>query len=155
MVMETQNRLLHLSAKAHLSNSGGCFWQPNQRRKRKMQFINYNVEFTTWTVWSAGLLVKDAITLTFTDHNTREEFTVQVMVNYSAHNPVRMTEQLHEHLDNRMLDKHEQYYYYRVERFRQNVVLPLLDELKGKHFTSVNQFIRVYNGKLPATNKGK
>ncbi len=113
-----------------------------------MQFINYNVDFTTWTVWSAGLFIKNAITLTFIHHNTGEVFNVEVMVNYTARGYVRMTEQPHKHLDNRMLNKYEEYYYNRAERFRQNVVIPLLDKLKGRHFTSVNQFIRVYNYEL-------
>ncbi len=117
-----------------------------------MQFINYNLDYTTWTVWSAGLLVKDAITLTFVHHNTGEVFFVEVMVNYSARGYGRMVEQLHERLDDRILDKHKQYYY-RVERFRQNVITPLLNELKGKHFTSINQFIRVYNKTLKKQSK--
>lgn len=112
-----------------------------------MQFINYNIEFTTWTVWSTGLSVEDAITLTFVHHNTREVFYIEVMVNYSARGYVRMTERLHRHLNNMMLDKHKRYYD-RAEKFRQNVITPLLNELKGKHFTSVNQFIRMFNNKL-------
>jgi|GEM_PF-5948541 len=110
-----------------------------------MTFINYYFNFTTWTVWTAGLLVKDAITLIFNDNKTGELITVEGVINYSARGYGRMVIQLHKRLDNRMFEKHQKYMK-RVDAYRLDVVKPALDELKGKEFKTINKFIKTYNG---------
>lgn len=109
-----------------------------------MKFITYHLDFTTWTVWSAGLLVKDAITLVFNDENSGELVYIEVMVNYSARGYGRMTRENHYYLDGRMFWKHYKYMK-GVEKYREYYVMPVLDELKGKEFKSVNAFIKEYN----------
>ncbi len=113
--------------------------------KEKMQFINYNLDYTTWTVWSAGLLVKDCITLSF---NCKERgiFYVEVVVIYSARGYGHMVEQLHTYLDDRMLAKH-MHYMTRVDNYRLEVVKPSLNELKGLDFKNIRQFIKAYNNR--------
>ena len=108
-----------------------------------MRFVKYDIKVTTWTVWTAGLLVKDAITLTFEDNNTGEVLTVKVVVNYSARGYGKMTSQVH-YLDDRMLEKHEQYMD-DVDAYRKNTIIPVLDALIDDDFKSVNQFIKEYN----------
>ena len=112
-----------------------------------MKFITYKLDFTTWTVWTRGLLVKDAITLKFEDSTTGEVFTVNAVVNYSSASYGRMTRLINpqSYLDNRILDKHYKYMY-KVINFSVRAVLPTLNTLKGKEFKSVNAFIREYNG---------
>ena len=110
-----------------------------------MKFITYQLDFTTWTVWTRGLLVKDAITLVFNDENSGELIYIDVMVNYSARGYGRMTRQEHYYLDGRMFDKHRKYMD-DVNAYRDNYVMPKLDALKGEKFKSVNHFIRKYNG---------
>ena len=109
-----------------------------------MTFANYGFNFHTWTVWTAGLLVKDALTLTFADDNTGWAFTTRVIINYSARGYGKMTEQEHYHLDDRMLEKHRRYME-NVNHYRDYVVIPILNTLKGKEFKSVNAFIKEYN----------
>lgn len=111
-----------------------------------MKFITYQLDFTTWGVWSAGLLVKDALTLVFNDENSGELVYVEVMVNYSARGYGRMVQQLHTRLDYRMFDKHRKYMD-DVKAYRIDYVIPKLDALRGKEFKSVNHFIREYNGR--------
>ena len=109
-----------------------------------MKFITYQLDYTTWGVWTAGLLVKDALTLVFKDNKTGEVVYIEVMINYSARGYGRMVQQLHYWLDGRMFDKHWQYAD-DVVRYRDNVVVPVLEALKGKDFKSVNAFIKEYN----------
>ena len=109
-----------------------------------MKFITYQLNFTTWTVWASGLLVKDALTLVFNDENSEELIYIEVMINYSARGYGRMTQQLHYYLDGRMFDKHRKYMD-DVVRYRENIVVPVLDALKGKTFNNVNNFIKIYN----------
>jgi hypothetical protein len=111
-----------------------------------MKFITYQLDYTTWGVWTSGLLVKDAITLVFNDDNHGGVFYVEVMVNYSARGYGRMVLQLHTRLNGRMFDKHRKYMD-DVKTYRNDYVLPKLDMLKGKEFKSVNHFIRKYNGR--------
>ena len=108
-----------------------------------MKFITYQLNFTTWTVWASGLLVKDALTLVFNDDNKGELVYIEVMVNYSARGYGRMTRQEHYYLDGRMFDKHRKYMD-NVDVFR-NTVLTVLEALKGKTFNNVNNFIKIYN----------
>lgn len=108
-----------------------------------MKFITYQLEFTTWGVWTAGLLVKDALTLVFNDDDNGLIY-VEVMVNYSARGYGRMTQQLHYWLDGRMFDKHWKYAD-DVVHYRDDVVVPVLEALKSKDFKSVNAFIKEYN----------
>ncbi len=108
-----------------------------------MKFLSYDTNFKTWTVWTAGLLVKDAITLRFID-TVGAVFTVKVMVNYSARGYGRMTRQEHYYLDDRMLDKHNRYFYEAV-KYSNFHVFPLLDNMIGEDFKSVNHFIKEYN----------
>ena len=110
-----------------------------------MKFITYQLDFTTWGVFTAGLLVKDALTLVFKDDDNGLIY-VEVMVTYSARGYGRMTQQLHYWLDGRMFDKHWQYAD-NVVRYRNNVVVRVLEALKGKDFKSVNAFIKEYNKK--------
>ena len=110
-----------------------------------MKFITWQLDFTTWTMWTAGLLVKDALTLVFNDDNKGELVYIEVMVNYSARGYGRMVKQLHKRLDNRMFEKHQKYMK-RVDAYRLDVVKPALDELKGKEFKTINKFIKTYNG---------
>ena len=109
-----------------------------------MKFITYQLNFTTWGVWTTGLLVKDALTLVFNDENSGELIYIEVMVNYSARGYGRMTKQLHYYLDGRMFDKHRKYMDI-VDHYRDNVVIIILDTLKGKEFKSLNSFIKEYN----------
>jgi len=109
-----------------------------------MQFINYYHRFTTWTVWSAGLLVKDTLTLVFNDDDKSDPVFVDVVVNYSARGYGRMTREVHRRLDGRIFDKHRKYMK-KVDVFRDDYVMPALNELKGKEFESVNDFIKKYN----------
>ena len=111
-----------------------------------MKFIRWKLNFTTWTVWTAGLLVKDALTLTFENSETGEVFTVNAVINYSARSYGRMTRLLNPqpYLDNRILDKHYKYMY-RAINFSAKIVPPILNALKGKEFKSVNSFIKEYN----------
>lgn len=109
-----------------------------------MTFISYKINFHTWTVWTAGLLVKDALTLTVTDDNTGDVFTVKVTVNYSARGYGKMTPQMCYWLDNRMLEKHNQYMD-DVDKYRTNTIVPVLDALKGQEFKSLNNFVKIYN----------
>ena len=109
-----------------------------------MKFITYQLDFTTWGVWSAGLLVKDALTLVFNDENSGELIYIQVMINYSARGYGRMIKQQHYRLDGRMFWKHYQYMN-DVKAYRNDYVIPKLDALKGKEFKSVNAFIKEYN----------
>ena len=111
-----------------------------------MKFITYQLDFTTWGVWTAGLLVKDALTLVFNDENSGELIYIEVMVNYSARGYGRMVQQLHTRLDWRMFDKHRKYMD-DVNAYRDNYVMSKLDALKSKEFKSVNHFIRKYNGR--------
>ena len=111
-----------------------------------MTFYNWQFNFTTWTVWASGLLVKDALTLVFNDDNQGELIYIEVMLNYSARGYGRMVRQPHYWLDGRMFDKHWQYAD-DVVRYRDNVVMPVLEALKGKDFKSVNAFIKEYNKK--------
>lgn len=111
-----------------------------------MKFITYQLDYTTWTVWTAGLLVKDALTLVFNDENMGELIYIDVMVNYSARGYGRMTRQNHYYLDGRIFDKHRKYMD-DVDAYRVNYVMPKLDALIGKEFKSVNHFIRKYNGR--------
>ena len=111
-----------------------------------MTFYNWQFNFTTWTVWTAGLLVKDTIKLIFKDNNVRGFVFVDVVVNYSARGYGRMIIAPHNWLDGRMFDKHWQYAD-DVVRYRENIVVPVLDALKGKDFKSVNAFIKEYNKK--------
>ena len=114
-----------------------------------MKFITYKLDFTTWTVWTSGLLVKDALTLKFENSKTGEVFTVNAVINYSARSYGRMTRLLNPqpYLDNRILDKHYKYMY-RAINFSVKIVSPILDALKGKEFKSVNHFIREYNKRV-------
>ena len=109
-----------------------------------MKFITYQLNFTTWGVWTTGLLVKDALTLVFNDENSEELIYIEVMVNYSARGYGRMVKQLHYRLDGRMFWKHY-LYMQRVNNYRDDYVMPALDELIGKKFKSVNAFIKEYN----------
>ena len=109
-----------------------------------MKFITYEVNFSTWTVWSAGLLVKDALTLVFNDDNKGELTYIEVMINYSARGYGRMVKQSHYRLKGRMFWKHDNYLK-QVKSYRQNVVLPVLNIMKGENFKSVNTFIKEYN----------
>jgi len=109
-----------------------------------MKFITWQLNYTTWTVWASSLLVKDALTLVFNDENAGELIYIEVMLNYSARGYGRMVQQLHYWLDGRMFDKHWQYAD-DVVRYRENIVVPVLDALKGKDFKSVNAFIKEYN----------
>lgn len=111
-----------------------------------MQFINYYHRFTTWTVWTAGLLVKDALTLVFNDDDKGEPVYIDVVVNYSARGYGRMTREAHRWLDGRMFDKHRKYME-QVDVFRDDYVMPVLNGLKGKEFKSVNNFIKKYNAR--------
>ena len=111
-----------------------------------MKFITYQLDYTTWGVWSAGLLVKDALTLVFNDENSGELIYIEVMVNYSARGYGRMVQQLHTRLDGRIFDKHRKYMD-DVKTYRIDYVIPKLDALKSKEFKSVNHFIREYNGR--------
>lgn len=115
-----------------------------RKRMKKIEFVNWQLEYTTWKVWSAGLLVKDALTLTFEDSNTGEVFTATAVINYSARGYGRMTTQTHKWLGDRMLGKHCKYMLY-VDVFRDECIIPFLDALKGKEFKSVSNFIREYN----------
>lgn len=112
--------------------------------KSKMKFITYELNFTTWTTWTSGLLVKDAFTLVFNDDNKGELIYIEVMINYSARGYGRMTIQEHYYLDERMLDKHQKYMV-GVNIYRNNVVMSVLDVLKYKEFKNVNDFIKEYN----------
>jgi hypothetical protein len=111
-----------------------------------MKFITYHLDFTTWTVWASGLLVKDALTLVFNDENGGELIYIEVMINYSARGYGRMTRQQHYYLDGRMFDKHRKYMD-DVNAYRDNYVMSKLDALKDENFKSVNHFIRKYNGR--------
>ena len=108
-----------------------------------MTFYNWQFNFTTWTVWTSGLLVKDTIKLIFKDDNMRGFVFVDVVVNYSARGYGRMIIAPHNWLDGRMFDKHRQYMD-NVDVFR-NTVLIVLEALKGKTFNNVNNFIKIYN----------
>ena len=109
-----------------------------------MKFITYQLNFTTWTVWASGLLVKDALTLVFNDDNKGELIYIDVMVNYSARGYGRMVKQEHYYLDGRIFDKHRKYMN-KVDAYRDNYVMPKLDTLKNKEFKNVNAFIKEYN----------
>ena len=109
-----------------------------------MKFITYHLDFTTWGVWSAGLLVKDALTLVFDDDDNGELTYIEVMINYSARGYGRMVLQLHTRLDGRMFWKHYQYMQ-QVIKYRDNYVMTALDTLKNKEFKNVNAFIKEYN----------
>lgn len=112
-------------------------------KRLKVRLIDWELSDTTHTVWTAGLLVKDAITLTF-KHDKLGVFCVEVMINYSARGYGRMVIQSHYRLDGRMFWKHYQYMQ-QVIKYRDNYVMPVLDELVGKKFKSVNAFIKEYN----------
>lgn len=118
----------------------------NRKEKKKMKFKNYEINFTTWTVWMAGLLVKDAVTLTFEKKETGEVFTTTAVINYSARGYGKMTLQNHEILDDRMLEKHKQYMD-AVDGYRKDTIKPVLNALIGNDFKSINNFVRVYNGR--------
>ena len=109
-----------------------------------MQFIKYNVEFTTWTIVPNGLRVKDCITLTF---NTKERglVNVQVVVNYSTKKYGRMVLEKHKRLDCKYLTK-EWWYPKDLDTYRNTYVLPLLDIMINTEYKSVSHFIRVFNG---------
>ncbi len=109
-----------------------------------MQFIKYYHHFTTWTVRSEGLLVKDALTLVFNDDDKSDPVFVDVVVNYSARGYGRMTREAHRWLDERIFDKHRKYME-QVDEYRDDHVIPVLNWLKGKDFKSVNNFIKKYN----------
>ena len=111
-----------------------------------MKFITYQLDYTTWGVWSAGLLVKDALTLVFDDDDNGELTYIEVMINYSARGYGRMVLQLHTRLDGRMFWKHYQYMH-DVDAYRNRRIMPVLEALKGKEFKSVNAFIKEYNRK--------
>ncbi len=111
-----------------------------------MLFINYYHRFTTWTDWAAGLLVKDALTLVFTDDNKGELIYIDVVINYSARGYGRMRREPHRWLDGRMFEKHRKYME-QVDIFRDDYVMPVLNGLKGKEFKSVNNFIKKYNAR--------
>lgn len=112
-----------------------------------MKFITYQLDFTTWTVWTSGLLVKDAITLVFNGEKSGELIYIDVMVNYSARGYGRMVKQGHYYLDGRMFWKHYQYMQ-KVNDFRDYYVMTALDTLKGEEFKSVNAFIKEYNKRV-------
>ena len=109
-----------------------------------MKFITYQLNFTTWTVWASGLLVKDALTLVFNDDKKGELIYIEVMINYSARGYGRMTRQEHYYLDGRIFDKHRRYME-NVNNYRDIVVIPILNTLKWQRFKSVNAFIKEYN----------
>ena len=111
-----------------------------------MTFYNWQFNFTTWTVWTAGLLVKDTIKLIFKDNNVRGFVFVDVVVNYSARGYGRMIIAPHNWLDGRMFDKHRKYMD-DVKAYRNGRIMPVLEALKGKEFKSVNAFIKEYNRK--------
>ena len=117
-----------------------------------MKFITYQLNFTTWGVWTTGLLVKDALTLVFNDENSGELIYIEVMVNYSARGYGRMVQQLHTRLDGRMFWKHYQYMQ-KVNKYRDVHVIPILEALKDKDFKSVNAFIKEYNERAYINNE--
>ena len=108
-----------------------------------MKFYDWQFNFTTWTVWTAGLLVKDTVKLIFKD-DKRGFIFIDVVINYSARGYGRMIIAPHNWLDGRMFDKHRKYMD-DVVRYRENIVVPVLDALKGKTFNNVNNFIKIYN----------
>jgi len=110
-----------------------------------MKFITYKLS-TTWGTWSAGLLVKDLLTLTFYDDLTGKTYTVETCVNYSARGYGRMVRQPHAYvlLNGRMHWKHYKYMD-GVDTYRRHVVRNVLYVLIGKEFKSVNSFIKEYN----------
>ena len=116
----------------------------NKKGEKKMTFYNWQFNFTTWTVWTAGLLVKDTIKLIFKDDNMRGFVFVDVVVNYSARGYGRMIIEPHNWLDGRMFDKHRKYMD-DVDAYRNGRIMPVLEALKGKEFKSVNAFIKEYN----------
>ena len=111
-----------------------------------MKFIDYNFKFTSYTLWGCGLLVKDALTLTFKDDNTGVVSTVDAVINYSARGYGRLVIEPHKQRNARMLYKHIQYIKKTVN-YRINIVYPALYNLIGKEFKSVNSFIKEYNNR--------
>ena len=107
-----------------------------------MQFIKYNLDYTTLRVWSYGVCVKDCITLTF-NNKERGLITVQVVVNYSSKKYGRMVLEKHKWLDKQHLTKY--CYLDGIDTYRDTYVLPLLDIMINGDYKSVNHFIRVYN----------
>ena len=126
----------------YVANVCGCVnkW----KEKKYMKFITYQLDFTTWGVWTAGLLVKDALTLVFNDDNNGELTYIEVMINYSARGYGRMVQQLHTRLNGRMFEKHRRYFD-NVNNYRDDVVMFVLNTLKGESFKSVSAFIKEYN----------
>jgi len=111
-----------------------------------MQFIKYNVDYTTLRVWSYGVCVKDCITLTF-NNKERGLVNVQVVVNYSSKRYGRMVLEAHKWLYNRY---HTKKYCYpvNIDEYRDMYVIPLLDIMINRKYKSVSHFIRAYNGTL-------
>lgn len=106
-----------------------------------MQFINYNLDYTTLRVWNYGVCVKDCITLTF--NKERGLISVQVVVNYTSKKYGRMVLEKHKWVDKQHLTKY--CYLDGINIYRDTCVLPLLDNMINGKFKSVNHFIRVYN----------
>ena len=84
------------------------------------------------------------LTLVFNDENAGELIYIDVIINYSARGYGRMVKQQHYRLDGRMFWKHYQYMQ-RVINYRDNHVMPVLDDLVNKKFKSINSFIKEYN----------
>ena len=109
-----------------------------------MIFINYDINFTTFGRSTVGnLLVRDAITLTFND-----EKVYKVVVYYS---PIgfgfgRMIVRPHKQLENIMEERHKRFMS-KVNEHRSNVVITVLDSLKGEEFKDLLHFIQTYNNK--------
>ena len=110
-----------------------------------MQFINYNVDFTTWTICPNGLRVKDCITLTFTTKE-RRLLNIQVVINYSSKGYGRMVLEKHKRLDDIYLTK-EWWYPKDLDEYRDTHVLSLLDFMLLNNYKSVNNFIKKYNAR--------
>ena len=107
-----------------------------------MQFIKYNVDYTTLRVWSYGLCVKDCITLTF--NKGGELVNVQVVVNYSSRRYGRMVLETHKWINNKHLTKY--WYSVDIDKYRDTYVTPLLNIMINTDYKSVSHFIKVYNG---------
>ena len=108
-----------------------------------MQFIKYNLDYTTLRVWTYGVCVKDCITLTF-NNKERGSVNVQVVVNYSTTRHGRMVLEAHNWLNNKWLVKY--WCSKEIHTYRNTYILPLLDIMINGKYKSVNHFIRVFNG---------
>ncbi len=116
-----------------------------------MQFINYKINSTTYGLSYVGhLLANDEIKLTFIGGEIGW-FDMSAFIYSSSKHSVMLFRD-NKSLENILIYKNNKDIK-NVNQYRLNVVIPILDELKGKTFNNILHFIQTFNDKQKKEEK--